>query len=776
MADQVQAALDQMVAPLKDLLDRGIFSEVSFLMDNPTKPQLSNPNITETYTSFDSCLQEEVRAIVTRRREYEYLLRRRAARKADFLRYIETEIALEKLRALRSRQALLKEKASMKDNKHEDDDARDKRMKQQKPIGDVHIVQHVHLLFVRAIRKFKGDVTLYLQHAAFCKQVKSFSRLTRIYAEAVQIHPKNVGLWIEAASNEFFGVVVEEEVAGGQKKTVVHGGGSVQNARIILQRGLRINPNSQDLWLQAFGLELHYIQKLRGRHAIMFADPQSNDESDPSKEQKHAATPSVSNTLPLLVFKNAIRAIPDDLTFRLKFVDLCQMFPKDCVEELHLHIMNTIRDNFKSEPFAWVAWAAHIAKTRMEDANQEEAVGFLVNADDSDARLDDNNCEPPLKRPRSSSVSSQKHDDGAFSNSSVGDSVIDVLREATETIPTAEMFLLSVRFSENYAASLVEDIPSEANTETRQELLTNLRPTITALNLFVQQLFERADRLGIQSAELVLEQVNYCLSTDREHPRESAIQLLDSFCKKRLAQAAGTTDASKLVPSTLWIRWAELHVMTDVEATSQQLKSVMFAKALDVLRMGLKNTPVTASSEYMILLLHLVTGLVMIIARQEGEPNDEENAAFDNELARLFQQMLILAPGQIDTKTIEQEVHYSDLFGPCSISQACLKYLRLQHERKGLQAARNVFHRVLYQHQLPPASWITHDVEGWKAFIDECIHIELGSKQDKQQKQEKKGKRQQLDRLYRLAMALFQETSFGDNYKQERENKLAMMV
>jgi hypothetical protein len=29
MADQVQAALDQMVAPLKDLLDRGIFSEVS---------------------------------------------------------------------------------------------------------------------------------------------------------------------------------------------------------------------------------------------------------------------------------------------------------------------------------------------------------------------------------------------------------------------------------------------------------------------------------------------------------------------------------------------------------------------------------------------------------------------------------------------------------------------------------------------------------------------------------------------------------------------------
>jgi len=72
MAEHVQASLDRMVAPLRDLMDRQIFTE------------------------------EEIRAVVSRRRESEYLLRRRAARKADFVRYIEAETLLEKLRVLRT--------------------------------------------------------------------------------------------------------------------------------------------------------------------------------------------------------------------------------------------------------------------------------------------------------------------------------------------------------------------------------------------------------------------------------------------------------------------------------------------------------------------------------------------------------------------------------------------------------------------------------------------------------------------------------------------------
>ena len=78
MAEQVQSILEQMVPHLKDLQDRSIFT--------PT----------------------EITSIVERRRKSEYLLHRRnSARKSDYLRYIEDEIMLEKLRKLRKEKVLL---------------------------------------------------------------------------------------------------------------------------------------------------------------------------------------------------------------------------------------------------------------------------------------------------------------------------------------------------------------------------------------------------------------------------------------------------------------------------------------------------------------------------------------------------------------------------------------------------------------------------------------------------------------------------------------------
>ena len=71
-------------------------------------------------------------------------------------------------------------------------------------IGDAHIVKHVHFIFRRAKRKWKDDVSLHLAHAAFAKQARSYKELGKIYAEALQIHPRNTSLWIEAASHEFF--------------------------------------------------------------------------------------------------------------------------------------------------------------------------------------------------------------------------------------------------------------------------------------------------------------------------------------------------------------------------------------------------------------------------------------------------------------------------------------------------------------------------------------------------------------------------------------------
>ena len=71
MAEEVQADLDRMVPALNDLQQRGVFTK------------------------------EEIHAIVDRRRLSEYALRRRRPRKADYLRYLQQEMDLEKLRKLR---------------------------------------------------------------------------------------------------------------------------------------------------------------------------------------------------------------------------------------------------------------------------------------------------------------------------------------------------------------------------------------------------------------------------------------------------------------------------------------------------------------------------------------------------------------------------------------------------------------------------------------------------------------------------------------------------
>ena len=269
MAEQVQAVLDSMVAPLRDLLERNIFS------------------------------QEEITAIVARRRESEYLLRRRTARKADYLRYLESEMQLERLRDLRT------------------------NTKKKDSIGDVHIVQHVHFIFTRLLRKYKSDVSLYLEYIDFCKSTSSLKTLSKVYAQALQFHSRNVGLWIAAASHEFFAQA------------------SVANARILLQRGIRVNPSSPELWLQYLSLELHHVQKLKGRREILQLQQEETEDS------LHIVT---------VVYDNAIQAIPQNVVFRLQCLDQCNQFPS--TQALQTHIVETMARDFETNVQAWIARAA----------------------------------------------------------------------------------------------------------------------------------------------------------------------------------------------------------------------------------------------------------------------------------------------------------------------------------------------------------------------------------------------------------------------------------
>eukprot|EP00986_Skeletonema_menzelii_P006958 scaffold2632_cov124-Skeletonema_menzelii.AAC.6 len=345
--EQVQSILERMVAPLKDLRDRGIFT------------------------------QEEIHSIVQRRRASEMTLQRRSGvRKSDYLRYIEEEVLLERLRKLRKQKVLnemrnKKKEAEENDQDDDEDDdeqhgRRKKHAYQTSGPGDAHIVSHIHFIYQRTLKKFKYPIDVVLNYAQFARDFKSFHMMSRIYAEGLQHHPREEGLWIEAASFEFFGYVAQDyengPQIGGETATVV--GSSIQNARVLMQRGLRINgKNSQELWLQYFALELHYVQKLRGRREILELGLNKDglpleDDSEGSDEENDQGKRGVQlpSTLLLpsqIIFKNAIKAIPDNIQFRLRFVETCRMFPQ--TEQLEQYVMDSVTEDFGESVEGWVA-------------------------------------------------------------------------------------------------------------------------------------------------------------------------------------------------------------------------------------------------------------------------------------------------------------------------------------------------------------------------------------------------------------------------------------
>ena len=73
----------------------------------------------------------------------------------------------------------------------------------------------------------------------------------QVLTRALQLHPREPRLWSHAAGFEF-----EDH----------HNPAA---ARLLLQRGLRICPNSTHLWLENFRLELLYAHQLRTRRQVL---------------------------------------------------------------------------------------------------------------------------------------------------------------------------------------------------------------------------------------------------------------------------------------------------------------------------------------------------------------------------------------------------------------------------------------------------------------------------------------------------------------------------
>uniref|UniRef100_A0A915IZL4 U3 small nucleolar RNA-associated protein 6 n=1 Tax=Romanomermis culicivorax TaxID=13658 RepID=A0A915IZL4_ROMCU len=134
---------------------------------------------------------------------------------------------------------------------------------------------------------------------------KLYFSLGKIYFELLKVHTQKPYLWISAAQYE---LDINE---------------SIENARSLLQRALRFNADSKQLWLELFRLELIFVDKIIKRKEIL-----KGQEDDRALENEDAI---LSGKLAFLVFRQALKQISiTELMILLKiFKFICQFLPDE---------------------------------------------------------------------------------------------------------------------------------------------------------------------------------------------------------------------------------------------------------------------------------------------------------------------------------------------------------------------------------------------------------------------------------------------------------------
>lgn len=736
MAEQVQSILERMVLPLKDLRSREIFSS------------------------------PEIQRIVERRRRAEYTLQRRggAALLSDYLSYIEAEVRLERLRKLRKEKVLL-EWQTQNESRPLDDDAGRHRpptphaYKTSGP-GDGHIVSHIHFLYQRTLRKFHYPLEVLLCYANFAKETKSFKVLSRIYAEGLQHHPRECGLWIEAASFEYFGYVAQDYESTTSSTTTttttIHSkiaGSSIHNARVLLQRGLRINKSSAELWVQYFALELHYVQKLWGRKEVL-AGSNDNNHHDREGDDEGRDEAMSSSLLPSkVIYENAIQAIPSDIQFRLRFIETCGMFPR--TQTLVDNIMEGVSRDFGSSVEGWVARISYAddfgrreegrsGGKKVASGNESGGdVGFLGMVDqDGTIPWEQSNVsgeeDYPIKKTKKARLEK--------SPVSGDDPALALLQEALDAVPTPSMYLEGARFlrmrirrltSDNCGENIIVETTNEDGVSYLRNMDEDVKGMLHRHATLLEELYNSATSKGIScsSTALILDQVDYLLNVAKDpHKAETVL--------RNAVYASTPKDGND--DARLWIQWAELSEQRMMESGSGDVEKVQplpltMLSPIFILRRALQRTPLYHRRAHTLLATSLMRRLM-------SQPTSSPE--IDGELNELFQKLMLLSQGsdyslsyvkkmmREDTTTVDDMDHEEGTeVNLASTALFYLKYTMRNNNSKNnnvsemINAVRSIYTCVLYRSNYGQycSDKTNEEKVDMKAFFDVCLQYEINN-------------------------------------------------
>jgi len=306
MAENVQRRLEESVPELQQMERVGLFSEL------------------------------EVRAVIKRRKEFEYKINKRRKIREEYLRYIQYEINL--LALVRARRKRLGYEFKKEDI-------------------DYSICRRIARIFREALIRFRSDVNLWVTQLEFCKTAQWKAQGTRVVSEMLKVHTNKPDLWVMGALYEF------------------ESNDSPDTARRVMLRGLQFNPDSKLLYLEYFKLELSIIEDLKRRQHILGLNTETPTESAESDV-------ILQGKLAEVVFKNAASSIPDP-DFITEFLQICKDFS---AAELQEKIIGHLKESFPNHEVTWRLLALkHLSAVVSDDENEtsnkeEKCVGVFEEA------------------------------------------------------------------------------------------------------------------------------------------------------------------------------------------------------------------------------------------------------------------------------------------------------------------------------------------------------------------------------------------------------------
>jgi hypothetical protein len=172
----------------------------------------------------------------------------------------------------------------------------------------------VHVLYQRVLRKYPGNVGLWLDFATFCFSHGNARLLSEVTSQGLRLNPSCAGLWCFAANWEY------------KHK------GDISAARHLLLRGLRNCKQSKVLWQVYFRLELKYAADVRLRNeGARRADRRR--QNAPGRRSAEA------------VFEAARRVHPFDRVFHAQFVYIAAKY--DWANELTENMTKALTREFR---------------------------------------------------------------------------------------------------------------------------------------------------------------------------------------------------------------------------------------------------------------------------------------------------------------------------------------------------------------------------------------------------------------------------------------------